>query len=56
MTFSSNTSLVFDAQGKFLSSFETENDAALTTAIKARYHSGVFLVKQGGTIRSITVK
>ena len=56
MTIGSNTSLVFDAQGKFLTSFETENDASLTTAIKARFHSGVFLVKQGGTVRSITVK
>ena len=56
MTTGSNTSLVFDAQGKFLTSFETENDASLTTAIKARFHSGVFLVKQGGTVRSITVK
>ena len=56
MTTGSNTSLVFDAQGKFLTSFETENDADLTTAIKARFHSGIFLVKQGGTVRSITVK
>ena len=56
VTVGSNTSLVFDAQGKFLSSFETENDAALTTAIKARFHSGVYLVKQGSTVRSITVK
>jgi hypothetical protein len=51
-----NTSLVFDAQGKFLSSFETENEGALTAAIKARFRSGVYLVKQGGTIRSISVK
>ena len=56
VTVGSNTSLVFDAQGKFLSSFETENDAALTTAIKARFHSGVYLVKRGSTVRSITVK
>lgn len=56
VTVGSNTSLVFDAQGKFLSSFETENDAALTTVIKARFHSGIFLVKQGSTVRSITVK
>ena len=56
LTTGSNTSLVFDAQGKFLTSFETENDASLTTAIKTRFHSGVFLVKQGGTVRSITVK
>ena len=56
MAIGSNTSLVFDAQGKFLSSFETENDASLKTAIKARFHSGVFLVKQGGTVRSISVK
>ena len=56
MTTGSNTSLVFDAQGKFLTSFETENDASLTTAIKARFHSGIFLVKQGGNVRSITVK
>jgi hypothetical protein len=47
---------VFDAQGRFLSSFETENEGALTAAIKARFHSGVYLVKQGGTIRSISVK
>ena len=56
MAIGSKTSLVFDAQGKFLASFETENDASLTTAIKARFHSGAFLVKQGGTVRSITVK
>ena len=56
MAVGKGTSLVFDAQGKFLTSFETENDAALTTAIKARYHSGIFLVKQGGMVRSITVK
>lgn len=56
VTVGSNTSLVFDAQGKFLSSFETENDAALTTVIKARFHSGIFLVKQGGNVRSISVK
>lgn len=56
VTVGSNTSLVFDAQGKFLTSFETENDADLTTAIKARFHSGIFLVKQGSTVRSITVK
>ena len=56
MTIGSNTSLVFDAQGKFLSSFETENEESLTAAIKARYHSGVYLVKQGGTVRSISVK
>ena len=51
-----NTLLVFDAQGKFLSSFETENEGALTAAIKARFRSGVYLVKLGGTIRSISVK
>ena len=56
MAIGNSSSLVFDAQGKFLSSFETENDAALTTAIKARFHSGVFLVKQGGKVRSISVK
>ena len=56
MAIVSKTSFVFDAQGKFLSSFETENDAALTTAIKARFHSGVYMVKQGSTVRSITVK
>ena len=56
MAIGSKTSLVFDAQGKFLASLETENDASLTTAIKARFHSGAFLVKQGGTVRSITVK
>jgi hypothetical protein len=56
MAIGSNTSLVFDAQGKFLSSFETENEESLTASIKARFHSGVYLVKQGGTIRSITVK
>jgi hypothetical protein len=56
MTVGNNTSLVFDTQGKFLSSFETENDGALTAAIKARFRSGVYLVKQGGTIRSISVK
>ena len=52
----SNTSLVFDAQGKFLSSFETENGETLTAAIKARFHSGIYMVKQGGSIRRITVK
>jgi hypothetical protein len=56
MTVGSYTSYVFDAQGKFLSTFETENSEALTTAIKAKYHSGIYLVKQGGTVRSISVK
>ena len=56
MATGSNTSLVFDAQGRFVSSFETENDASLISAIKDRFHSGIYLVKQGGTIRSITVK
>jgi hypothetical protein len=56
MAVGKGTSLVFDAQGKFLTSFETENDADLTTAIKARFHSGIFLVKQGGNVRSILVK
>lgn len=56
MATGSNTSLVFDAQGRFVSSFETENDADLTTAIKARFHSGIYLVKQGGNVRSISVK
>ena len=62
MAVGKGTSLVFDAQGKFLTSFETENDAALTTAIKARYHSGIFLVDRDELlsgkpqISSITVK
>ena len=56
MATGNNTSLVFDSQGRFLSSFETENDVTLTAAIKARFHSGIFLVKQGTTVRSITVK
>ena len=57
MATGSNTSLVFDAQGRFVSSFETENDASLISAIKDKFfHSGIFLVKQGGMVRSITVK
>ena len=56
MATGSNTSLVFDAQGRFVSSFETENDASLISAIKDKFHSGIYLVKQGGIVRSITVK
>ena len=56
MATGSNTSLVFDAQGRFVSSFETENDASLISAIKDQFHSGIYLVKQGGIVRSITVK
>ena len=56
MTVGSNMSFVFDAQGKFLSSIEIENGESLTAALKARFHSGVYLVKQGGTVSRISVK
>jgi len=47
---------VFDAQGKFLSSFELEAGKSLNEVLKAKFHSGAYLVKQGGSVRSITVK
>lgn len=56
MTTSSSAMYVFDAQGKFLSSFETENMAALNSILKSKFNAGVYLVKQGGAVRSITVK
>lgn len=56
MTTSSSAMYVFDAQGKFLSSFETENLASLMNILKSRFNAGVYLVKQGGAVRSITVK
>ncbi|MCQ2123148.1 MAG: glycoside hydrolase family 11 protein [Fibrobacter sp.] len=56
MTTGNRAMYVFDAQGKFLSSFETENMAALNNILKSRFNAGVYLVKQGGTIKSVTVK
>ena len=56
MTVGSNTSLVFDAQGKFLGSVEAADAESLNAAIKAKYNSGVYMVKQGRAVRSISVK
>ena len=56
MTVGSNTSLVFDAQGKYLGSFEAADAESLNAAIKAKYNSGVYMVKQGRAVRSISVK
>lgn len=56
MTVGNNTSLVFDAQGKYLGSFETADAETLNAAIKAKYNSGVYMVKQGRAFRSISVK
>jgi len=56
MAMNSKTMLVFDAQGKFLSSFEAQNGQSLNEAIKAKFNAGVYLVKQGGAVRSIIVK
>ncbi|OWV14471.1 glycoside hydrolase family 11 protein [Fibrobacter sp. UWB5] len=56
MTVGSNTSLVFDAQGKFLGSVDAADAESLNAAIKAKYNSGVYMVKQGRAVRSISVK
>ncbi|SHL30215.1 glycoside hydrolase family 11 protein [Fibrobacter sp. UWEL] len=56
MAMNNKTMLVFDAQGKFLSSFEAQNGQSLNDAIKAKFNAGVYLVKQGGAVRSIIVK
>lgn len=47
---------VFDAQGKFLSSFDAGKVSSLNDVLKARFHAGVYLVKQGGITKSVTVK
>ena len=56
MTVGSNTLLVFDAQGKYLGSFEAADAESLNAAIKAKHNSGVYMVKQGRAVRSISVK
>lgn len=56
MTADNSKSLVFDAQGKYLGSFETADAESLNAAIKAKYNSGVYMVKQGRAVRSISVK
>lgn len=56
MAAGSNVQYVFDVQGKFLSTFETENNESLIETLKARFNSGVYLVKQGNVIKSVTVK
>ncbi len=56
MTVGANTSYVFDAQGKYLGSFEAADAESLNAAIKAKYNSGVYMVKQGRAVRSISVK
>lgn len=50
------TLLVFDAQGKFLASLEAKNVESLKAALKAKFNAGVYLVKQGSTVKSVSVK
>ena len=42
--------------GKFLGSVEAADAESLNAAIKAKYNSGVYMVKQGRAVRSISVK
>ena len=48
---------VFDMQGKFLGTVSIAQGASLNKAIKNKFHSaGVYMVKQGNAMKSISVK
>ena len=48
---------VFDMQGKFLGTVSITQGASLNKAIKNKFHNaGVYMVKQGNAMKSISVK
>lgn len=56
MTVEKRMLYVFDPQGKFLGSLEINNVDSLNEILKVRFHSGVYLVKLGNVVKSVTVK
>ena len=48
---------VFDMQGKFLGTVSTTQGANLSIAIKNKFHNaGIYMVKQGSSMKSVSVK